>query len=236
MSDAGTGNLAVIDIETTGLDPRHDLILELGVVIIDNTLREVDHRSVLLATDSTTAWASRIQQRWNSFIMTTGAAAGSATTRRGDAGLTMAQAMHLDNGLIADLLNPCGFLAPTDLSNSNRVVSPSRRNGAREIRKFLDEHQITQPVPMVGSSVRSLDGPFLERHMPKLFSRFNHRTIDASALLELARFIDPDRHAALTNAVAPSMHRTVSDCRRSLDFIRAFAVQYGIGDLSSPEE
>lgn len=136
MSDAGTGNLAVIDIETTGLDPRHDLILELGVVIIDNTLREVDHRSVLLATDSTTAWASRIQQRWNSFIMTTGAAAGSATTRRGDAGLTMAQAMHLDNGLIADLLNPCGFLAPTDLSNSNRVVSPSRRNGAREIRKF----------------------------------------------------------------------------------------------------
>ena len=148
----------------------------------------------------------------------------------------MAQAMHLDNGLIADLLNPCGFLVPTDLTDSNRVVSAGRRRGAREIRKFLDEHRITQPVPMVGSSVRSLDGPFLERHMPKLYSRFNHRTIDASALLELTRFIDPDRHTELTDAVAPSGHRTVSDCRRSLEFIRAFAVQYGIGDIASSQE
>ena len=222
MGSNGFDHLAVIDIETTGLDAGADLILEVGVVIVDPQLHEVAHRSVLITTRDAVAWARRTRKQAR--------AGGKATAE-----LNLAQKMHLDNGLVEDLLFPRP-LKPNavGLDLQSQMVASDYSVAAQQLCMFLDRHLIIDPVPMVGSSVRSLDAPFLEAHMPALLSRFSHRTIDASALIELSRFIDPAGCDAVTSAIGASSHRTIGDCRRSLDTIRSFAAHYRIGDVGKP--
>jgi oligoribonuclease (3'-5' exoribonuclease) len=213
MPDTAPGRLAVIDIETTGLNPDTDLILEIGVVIVDSALREVAHRAVLVATPAALRWALAV-----------------ARSRGSDgAALTLVERMHLDNGLIHDLLvdrHPPSS-DPDALSRTD-----SYSDAAAIITGALDDFGVNVPVPMVGSSVRSLDAPFLQRHTPELAARFTHRTIDASALTEFARFIDPKGQDAILSAIAEPDHRTIGDCRRSLQILRTFAEHYGIGPVS----
>lgn len=199
--------LAVIDLETTGLDPHTDQILEIGAVIIDETLAEVDAFSVLVASDEARMWARAV---WG---------------RVPGADLGPAEQMHLDNGLIDELLDaPLGAR-----SGAISGVTTTVTEAAAAIVTALDRHGICEPVPMVGSSVRALDAPFLEVHAPALAARFNHRTIDASALIEFARFVDPTGAADVMTSVPDSGHRTLGDCRRSLMILRAFGQHYGIG-------
>lgn len=210
-----TSPLAVIDIETTGLSHATDLILEVGVVIINQKLDEVDNRCVLLTTPATIEWAE------------------DTFRHRGDAGFNIAKRMHLDSGLVEDLLFPRRFLDAVEVAAHSTAFEYAVADA--RLSAVLDEHGIAA-VPMVGSSVRSLDAPFLAAHMPKLFAHFNHRTIDASALLELARFVDPAGHSEIAASAGLSGHRTVGDCRRSLGIIRAFAARYGIGSIRAAYE
>lgn len=199
--------LAVIDLETTGLDPHAGHILEIGVVIVDETLAEVDAFSVLVASAEARMWARTV---WG---------------RAPSPDLGPAQQMHLDNGLIDELLDaPCGARSGVI---SSVVTTVTEATAA--IVAALDRNGIDEPTPMVGSSVRALDAPFLEVHAPALAARFNHRTIDASALIEFARFVDPTGAADVMASVPDSGHRTLGDCRRSLMILRAFAQHYGIG-------
>ncbi|MFA5707521.1 exonuclease domain-containing protein [Mycolicibacterium sp.] len=220
MANAESHRRVVIDIETTGLTPETDLILEVGAVIVDAQLRRVAHRSVLVTTDETIAWATGVSARHCH-----GQPVGAA------------EQMHLHNGLIAHLLRPVEFMAgPVGRVDPHRRIATSYANASQWMCEFLDEHGVTAPVPLTGSSVRSLDGPFLEAHMPQLFSRFTHRTIDASALTELAHFIDPAGLDAVMAAIPTSGHRSIGDCLRSLAIIRRFALHYGIGNLTVDQD
>ncbi len=212
MNGTGFDRLAVIDIETTGLDPSVDQILEVGIVIVDSKLNEIAHHCVLVATQENIDWAKHTFALWDR-----------------TAELTVAQQMHLNNWLVSDLHQPTRFALHTD---GTRTTAGEYHHAAERLCAFLDEHAITEPVPMAGSSVRALDGPFLALHMQKLFARFTHRTIDASALTELARFVDPAGYEELAATTPTSGHRTIEDCRRSIGIIRQFAVRYGIGDLA----
>lgn len=205
------GRLAVIDLETTGLDPDTGLILEVGVVVVDSRFDEVADHAVLLADPAALDWAV-------------------GTTRRAAEGaeLDIPERMHLDSGLIADLTGFANAEGP-----GRPDVAFTTADAEAAIGAFLTEQGITEPVPLTGSSVRSLDGPFLQRHMPNLFSRFTHRTIDASALTEFARFVDPDGHAAIMDGVPAAGHRTIEDCRRSIEIIRRFARRYGVGAVAA---
>ena len=198
--------LAVIDLETTGLEPYTGLILEIGVVIIDETLTERGGLAVLVDSPDAVAWAK------------------DARRRDGDGGcLTVAEEMHLRNGLIDELLAGAG---PTPRAGSVEAA-------AAVIAAGLDAHGICEPVPMVGSSVRSLDAPFLEVHAPALAARFTHRTIDASALTEFAFLVDRDGLETVMAGLPGSNHRTLGDCRRSLEILRRFATHYGIGAVAA---
>lgn len=198
--------LAVIDLETTGLDPQTGLILEIGVVIFDETLTESGELAVLVASPEAVAWA------------------GDARRRDGDGmPLSVAEEMHLRNGLIDELLAGAG---PTPRAGSVDAA-------ASVIAAGLDGHGICDPVPMVGSSVRSLDAPFLDVHAPALAARFTHRTIDASALTEFACLVDRDGLETLMAGLPGSTHRTLGDCRRSLEILRRFGQHYGVGPLAA---
>lgn len=67
VSDRAT-NLIWVDVETTGLDPRHDKLLEVGCVVTDADLREVAAASwvlhwkaadLLSMTDEVSGWHER---------------------------------------------------------------------------------------------------------------------------------------------------------------------------------
>lgn len=212
---AAFDRLAVIDLETTGLDPATGLILEVGVVIVDPALCEVAHHSVLLADAAAVAWAERARSR-----------------ETAGADLDVPERMHLASGLVEDILTPDRFLAGED-GPAGRAVTHTSTEAEAAICAFLDAQGITEPLPLAGSSVRSLDGPFLAAHMPTLFFRFTHRTIDASALTEFARFVDPDGHTDIMGAIPSAGHRTIGDCRRSIDILRRFASHYGIGGFNT---
>lgn len=198
--------LAVIDLETTGLDPAASLILEIGAVVFDETLTEIGELAVLVASPEAVAWAK------------------DACRRDGDGGcLTVAEEMHLRNGLIDELLAGAG----------RTPRAGSVEAAASAIAAGLDAHGITDPVPMVGSSVRALDAPFLALHAPALAARFTHRTIDASALTEFAFLVDRDGLETVMAGLPGSTHRTLGDCRRSLQILRRFAAHYGIGAVAA---
>lgn len=209
-----TRRLAVIDIETTGLNRDTGLLLEVGIAIIDQTLREVDSRCVLMATPAALEWADYTFRH-----------------RGNPDDLDIAQRMHLDNGLVENLLFPRQSWWPDDRAAVEASASCYAIADTR-LSTLFHKYGIDS-VPMVGSSVRSLDAPFLDKYMPKLFRHFNHRTIDASALLELARFIDPAGYGDIAAAAGRAGHRTIGDCRRSLGTIRDFASRYGIGAISA---
>ncbi|MFZ2238083.1 MAG: exonuclease [Gordonia amarae] len=209
------GKLAAIDIETTGLNAEADMILEVGVVVFDEALSPTAAGVALVATTAAVNWALR-----------------TALSHPGDR--DPAQSMHMRNGLITDLLavghdGDARHFTPADADAYTAVDTLADADAW--VSDFLAAQGITHPVPMVGSSVRSLDAPFLQRHMPRTGSAFTHRTIDASALLELARFTDPGGYAELASTGGTSTHRTIGDCHRSLGLIRAFTDRYGVRDV-----
>ena len=206
--------LAVIDLETTGLDPATGLILEVGVVVVDPALQEIAHHSVLLADAAAVAWAEAAHRR-----------------EADGAELDVPERMHLASGLVSDIVDPVRFLTGEG-GPLRRVVARTPADAESAICAFLDAQGIAERLPLAGSSVRSLDGPFLAAHMPTLFSRFTHRTIDASALSEFARFVDPTGHGEIMGAVPSAGHRTIGDCRRSIEILRRFASHYGIGAIT----
>lgn len=213
IAETNFDHLAVIDLETTGLDPVTGLILEVGVVIVDSQLHEVAQLEVLVADPRAVEWADRARAR-----------------AINGADLEFAERMHLDNGLVHDLLSPRQFLGEDELQPPvhRRSVAFTVDVAEDGVIRFLEEQGISAPVPLAGSSVRALDGPFLEAHMPKLFSRFTHRTVDASALTEFARFVDPEGYTAMNTSVPASGHRSLGDCQRSIKIMRLFADHYGV--------
>ncbi len=97
----------------------------------------------------------------------------------------------------------------------------------------VDAHGMTDPVPMVGSSVRALDAPFLALHAPALAARFMNRTIDASALTEVALLVDRDGLETVMAGLPGSTHRTLGDSGALRSILRRFAALYGIGAVAA---
>ncbi|KXO92979.1 Oligoribonuclease (plasmid) [Tsukamurella tyrosinosolvens] len=208
----------MLDIETTGLEPKQDLILEIGVVPFDEQLGALGTFTVLVASTDAVAWAR----------------ATLAARGAGEA-LTIAQQMHLDNGLIEDLIYPNRFIVAPDGSDyPGRVVSTDAADAGHVVAEALARFGVPESIPLAGSSVRSLDAPMLAEHAPELFERFNHRTIDASSYSELVRFIDREGYEAMSATLATSGHRVIGDCLRSLDIVRRFRDRYGIGPHAAP--
>lgn len=82
---AANPNLIVwIDTETTGLDPDRDLLLEIAVVVTDNSLRELGATSVVVAPEH---GVEEALARMDPFVT----------------------AMHSSNGLISELDSPAAL-------------------------------------------------------------------------------------------------------------------------------
>lgn len=163
----------VLDLETTGLDPKNDKILELAAIIVD---------------------PGTLEER-GSF---------ESVTRQENLDLSSmheaVQKMHTNNGLF----DACEFGGLTINELDEAVVN------------FVAGAE-PRSVVLIGNSIH-FDRSFLVQHMPFLARRLSHRMIDVSSFhTVMAKW-----NAKLCARRSTTAHRAMSDCRESLEALRAY--------------
>jgi oligoribonuclease len=178
-----------IDLETTGLDPVDDFILEVGFRITDwDGSEEIAQFTSLVYTPG---WRERLNLGDN----------------------RPAMEIHTENGLIAEL-EAAEQRADAGIGIDN---IPDVREVESLLCDWLDEYEIVRGEPLAGSC-NHLDRYFLLRHMPQLANFFTYRLLDVSALREFARLTSPDLFKRLEEAFAKrtSKHRPQEDIDDSI--------------------
>jgi oligoribonuclease len=163
------------DVETTGLDPDKDALLEVAFVVTDNDMHELDSSSWVLPFDGDTSGFHEIVQK-----------------------------MHTKNGLWEEC------------SRASRAYVPEwRRLVVEQMLRFLRKY--TQKGEEICGSTVSFDKRFLEKHLPEVAAHFNHRHVDVSSFLALAKRRRPEALAGLARNEA---HRALADIRESIAALR----------------
>lgn len=74
-------------------------------------------------------------------------------------------------------------------------------------------------IPMTGSSIGSLDRPFVQHHFPNLNKFFNYRNVDISSIKEICARLNPvlfEQVKELIGGKETAAHRVLEDCRGSI--------------------
>ncbi len=132
--------------------------------------------------------------------------------------------MHTKNGLFKDLDDP----------HTHKLT---RLEVDRAILQWLHAHGVEkETLPMAGSSIGSLDRPFVLKHFTMLNSFLHYRNIDISSIKELCRMWRPDLLDALHDE-QPSdakWHRVLEDCEGSISEYK-FYIQTGFIQIPTEE-
>ena len=189
------------DLETTGLDPVKDIVLEVAVVVTDWDLKEIEHFTSLVITENPARFIPHSHELANRPILR------SAQDKR------VIYDAHFDNGLVTEL---CA-------ASDNADPFPSLRHVQKQIVDFLNGvgvheglHMNERP-PLAGSTI-SFDRSFLAEHMPDVLRLLHYRNIDVSTIRELAYKWWP----ALGTPEKKGVHRALDDIRESIDLLRFY--------------
>jgi oligoribonuclease len=185
-----------VDLETSGLDPQDDSILELGLALYSPTLEPVERWSTLIVTSDT---PRRLEQM------------------RTESRFEFVQAMHTKNGLIADLTEAIAEAGTANLPDTLRAYEDQAIT-------LMTKWGVDRNTPLCGSSLR-LDRGFLNSQMLTLDSMFSYRIIDASSTWQFELVRRPARAEALTEqakAMRQDAHRVLADIHNSANVLRLF--------------
>jgi len=149
--------LVWIDLETTGLNPGHHVILEVACVITDDELESL-HEFTKLVIDC------------EPNVLLPG-------KEEGEVRPNAIYAEHFNNGLIDELKHEFRAKGWQDRSTPEVV--------GRALQDFIQLH-CPEPMPLAGSSVH-FDRKFLDEHMPGVLDVLHYRNVDVSTVKELAR-------------------------------------------------
>lgn len=199
----------MIDIETTGLDPKSEVILEIACVLLDDRLREVGHYSSVINDDG-------VFRRMNELRR---AASYDPTTGLG--GLEFAEDqvrnaqfiwhMHTESGLWADIATATHVVSAADVEDE--LESFLRDYGMRN--GYMDEDK-GQQVILTGSSIH-FDVDFLNAQMPSIPNYFFHRRLDVSGFkVAVDTWREDLRTQRMADLTAEARHRALPDCRDSI--------------------
>lgn len=191
-----------VDIETTGLDPQKDHILEVAVVVTDDNAFEKASTSALVKpvgcsiADLIPALHPRVVE------------------------------MHTKNGLFTDLMQEVPPGGPLCM----RKPVFRRYEAEQYLLDFVRMHVQPQytpdgstvinpnplgETPLAGNTV-GFDRSFLREHMPRLEAVFHYRSIDVTAFNETARRLLPNIHRIRPQVSKDAEHRAMSDIRNSI--------------------
>lgn len=186
-----------IDLETTGLDSRTDVPLEIGIVLTDRYLEVVDY------------WQAVIME--NDFDL--------------DSMPDIVKIMHQRSGLLEDIAVK-DFPLSRDRADKSIIQWLTERHGIEK-----------STLPMAGSSIGSLDRPFVQQHFPRLNEFLHYRNIDISSIKELARIWRPDLIEGWdqeSGGKEAATHRVIDDCRNSIAEYK-FYIQAGFINIPTSD-
>lgn len=181
MSMLDAPRLIWTDIETFGLDPEKDPIIEVGFVITTPELVIIDTYKDLLWTPQSEAKLS-----------------------------SMEKAVRDGNSLDGDRQFIFDMHTKSELWADARFGGNSEEDATEALVEWLDDHQVNKTEPLCGSSVQ-FDRSMFDCQMPNVTDFFSYRNIDISTLKELCKRLNPQMYAGLEVDVVPQKRHRVMD-------------------------
>lgn len=196
------------DVETTGLDPEKELLLEVGVIITKDNLEEIDRRSWLIGYPNEED-IDELKSSCTLFI----------------------QEMHENSGLWDALRDGERAWA---LKGEGPLVSLG--TAELELRNWLDYRWVKDTVdpdnavrpPLCGNNV-PFDRSWLKVKMPKVLESVHYRNIDVSTLKEVARRFGPGVFEKPEDRGEEKKHRAFDDLEWSIKEFRFYLEKMGWG-------
>ena len=205
-----------LDLETTGLEPMKDYIVQFAMVAVDNNLEEIG-APVYYDVALTAEGAGRLYT--NPFV----------------------RKMHHESGLLRRLEhkieNP-GTPGIPQLYELHRICSIEEVQQKAfsylcTITQELDLSEMSTTEPffyLAGNSVH-FDLAFMKVHMPKIASCFSHKILDITSI---GMFEEKFGNGKI-NVYNSHEHDALSDVRNSLELLRAYAQRCDLTQLLSKQ-
>lgn len=184
------------DLETTGLDPHHDIVLEVAIVITDDKLNVHGEFSSIVLNHVP------LDRGVDMFAVSAGAKVWEG---------------HKKNGLLDELWK--AWMKIKDVDGSAFCM----RRVEAEIAMFFDAHGVQgDNKPLLAGSTISFDRNFMQVQMPSTLKRLHYRNVDVSTISELAKVWRPD----LSTPEKKEMHRALSDIHESIGLLRFYRQEW----------
>ena len=166
MTEPVDDRIMWVDIETTGLNPKKDAILEIGMLCTNNDgSKEFGHVNLLIH-DRDDFYETAIQR-------------GHAHPIVGP--------MHEKSGLWLDLQKAVD-IRPWP----GAKMAYTRLAAIQKIQNWFEDLEIEPgTVVLASNSPSGVDRPFLQEKMPSVHELFHYRTIDVSSIKEACRRLNP---------------------------------------------
>lgn len=222
--------IAWTDIESTDLDERAGHLLEVALAITDDDLNEL--ASLSLVTRPVGADIDQVFMPDVVREMHTKSGLLDEVRRNG---LRRHEAEELLIKFTKDFfstvpdvsLKTCASCGKVEKDHVNvtpgvlgATVCPDAEKGEP---RFFAPKMVTalSQTPLAGSTV-AFDRRWLREHMPALEKLFHYRSIDVSALVELARRWAPEVDKARPKGEGGAKHRALADVRESISYLRYY--------------
>lgn len=189
--------LVWIDLETTGLDPRRDCILEIACIITDADLMEI---AVYHDTENANILPDALRKMDEKVLK-----------------------MHTDSGLLEAIKNKPLPTYSSDyrsrLPEEDGDLQYSRSEGMRLFLAFIKQHVSEQGRGLLAGSSVGFDKGFLRENMPELLDHLHYRILDVSVIKEACRLWAPELMEPKATNIA---HRALADLRASVAEARRY--------------
>ena len=183
------------DLETFGLVPNHDPIIEIGFLITDLHLNRIGSKHVLV-------WEDDLYNYCYDQLVENAASPNEAVAQPA----SYVYQMHRHSNLWIEAKQ-----------NGIGVVQAET-----ELHEWFDEMDINGQDPLAGSSV-AFDRGMLLAQMERLALRLHYRNIDVSSVKELCRRYNPEVYAKLeTSVFNRKAHRSMSDLDDTISEFRFY--------------
>lgn len=224
------------DVETSGLRPEKDHLLEVALVVTDDDLVERCATVVVMQPVGISIGSVQMDKKVVDMHTKNGLLDEIRALEKNTGGMRLYQAeqLLLDflTGAFATVppvaIEKCAHCGRGEKEHEEKVhpllsmmarLCPAEGYFSCSFRsKFVPA---VSQTPLAGSTI-AFDRMFLRAHMPKLHEKFHYRSVDVSSLTELAQRWAPEVYEARPKNPAGAPHRALADVRESIEYLRFF--------------